>query len=105
MLMSLKQRKIKFESRIKLNHNIYTIAVKCLNRYFCLFFIAGISLTSLVKNGQRCINQLVNITIFPFFFQNFELFSLKTLRAKRKSCWKMAPIITSASVFNHLELF
>ena len=25
MIMSLKQRKIKFEPRIKLNHNIYTL--------------------------------------------------------------------------------
>ena len=82
--------------------SVQTTAVKRLNRYFC-FLLLGFPY-QLEKNGQRCINQLVNITIFPFF-SKFELFSLKTLRAKRESCLKMAPIITSASVFNHLELF
>ena len=42
-----------------------TTAVKRLNRYFC-FLLLGFHLP-VRENGQRCINQLVNITIFPFF--------------------------------------
>ena len=30
MIMSLKQKKIKFEPRIKLKHNTYTMSVECL---------------------------------------------------------------------------
>ena len=44
---------------------IRTTAVKRLNRYFC-FLLLGFHLP-VEKNGQRCINQLGNITIFPFF--------------------------------------
>ena len=50
-----------------------TTAVKLLNRYFC--FLCWDFIYQLEKNGQRCINQLVNITVFPFFSKFWAFFA------------------------------
>ena len=88
---------------ISLRFGIEHTAVKRLNRYFC-FLLLGFHLP--VREKWAKMYKSVSQHNYRFHFcQNFELFWLKTLRAKRESCLKIAPIITSASVFNHLELF
>ena len=58
-----------------------TTAVKRLNRYYC--FYCWDFIYQLEKNGQRCINQLVNIAIFPFFSKFWAFFAENASRQKR----------------------
>ena len=71
-------------------------------RYFC-YLLLGFHLPVTEKWAKmyKSVSQHNYLSIFRKILS----FSLKTLLAKRESCLKMAPIITSASVFNHLELF
>ena len=78
-------------------------AVKRLNHYFC-FLLLGFRLPVREKWAKmyKSVSQHKYLSIF---LKILSFFSPKTLRAKRESCLKMARVITSASVFNHLELF
>ena len=96
-------KKNNIEPRMKLNHNTYTTAVKCLNRYFCFLLLGFHLLVS--EKWAKMYKSVSQHNYLSIFLKILSFFSLKTLRAKRKSCWKMVPIITSASVFSHLELF
>ena len=58
-----------------------TTAVKRLNRYFC-FLLLGFHLP-VSEKWQRCINQLVNITIFPFFSKFRAFFAENASREKK----------------------
>ena len=86
-----------------LNPTLVTTAVKRLNRYFC-FLLLGFHL-SVREKWAKMYKSVRQQNYLSIFLKILNFFLLKTLRAKRESCLKMAPIITSASVFNHLELF
>ena len=78
-------------------------AVKRLNRYFC-FLLLGFHLP-VTEKWAKMYKSVSQLNYLSIFLKILSFFRWKRFALKEESCLKMAPIITSASVFNHLELF